>query len=150
MFYGLVMRTRSERECAGVLPIKGESMRTVLTAAAACCVVISGCASVVRGVNEDVAIEVTPANAEIRTSAGHACTGPCVINVPRKKEFTVTASAPGYQTETIDIDTRISGKGAAGMAGNVIIGGVIGVGVDAVSGATLDHYPKPVPGKPVS
>ena len=119
-------------------------MKTVFTAAAACCLALSGCASVVRGVNEDVAIEVTPANAEIRTSAGHACTGPCVINVPRKKEFTVTASAPGYQTETIDVDTRVSGKGAAGMAGNVIIGGVVGVGVDAVSGATLDHYPNPV------
>ena len=42
------------------------------------------------------------------------------------------------------MDTRFSGKGAAGMAGNVIVGGVIGVGVDAVSGATLDHYPNPV------
>ncbi len=89
-------------------------------------------------------IDVTPANAEIRTSAGHACTGSCVINVPRKKEFTVTASARGYQTEIVDVDTRVSGKGAAGMAGNAIIGGVIGVGVDAVSGATLDHYPNPV------
>jgi len=119
-------------------------MNRVFCAATAGCLVLSGCASVVRGVNEDVRIEVTPANAEIRTSAGHACTGPCVVNVPRKKEFTVTASAPGYQTETIDVDTRVSGKGAAGMAGNVIIGGVVGVGVDAVSGATLDHYPNPV------
>lgn len=119
-------------------------MKAYFCAAAAGCLVLGGCASVVRGVNEDVRIEVTPANAEIRTSAGHACTGPCVINVPRKKEFTVTASAPGYQTETIDVDTRVSGKGAIGMAGNAIIGGVIGVGVDAVSGATLDHFPNPV------
>ena len=119
-------------------------MNSFLTASAAGCLVLSGCASVVRGVNEDVAIHVTPANAEIRTSAGHACTGPCVINVPRKKEFMVTASAPGYQTEVIDVDTRFSGKGAAGIAGNVIVGGVIGVGVDAVSGATLDHFPNPV------
>lgn len=119
-------------------------MKRTAIAAVAGSIALSGCASVVRGVNEDVAIQVTPANAEIRTSAGHACTGPCVINVPRKKEFTVTASAPGYQTETIAVETRVSGKGAAGMAGNVIIGGVVGVGVDAVSGATLDHYPNPV------
>jgi hypothetical protein len=119
-------------------------MKHILVAAAAGSLTLSGCASVVRGVNEDVTIQVTPANAEIRTSAGHACTGPCVINVPRKKEFTVTASAPGYQTEVIDVDTRFSGKGAAGIAGNVIVGGVIGVGVDAVSGATLDHFPNPV------
>ena len=30
------------------------------------------------------------------------------------------------------------------MAGNVLIGGVIGVGVDSVSGATLDHSSNPV------
>jgi hypothetical protein len=119
-------------------------MNHILVLAASGCLMLQGCASVVRGVNEDVTIQVTPAHAEIRTSAGHACTGPCVVNVPRKKEFTVTASAPGYQTEVIDVDTRVSGKGAAGMAGNVIVGGVIGVGVDAVSGATLDHYPNPV------
>ena len=106
-------------------------MSCKIVAAALSCVVLQGCASVVRGVNEDVEIDVTPANAEIRTSAGHACTGSCVINVPRKKEFTVTASASGYQTEIVDVDTRVSGKGAAGMAGNAIIGGVIGVGVDA-------------------
>ncbi len=67
-----------------------------------------------------------------------------MINVPRKKEFTLTASAPGYQSQVIDVETRVSGKGAAGMAGNVLLGGVIGVGVDAATGATLDHYPNPV------
>jgi hypothetical protein len=28
--------------------------------------------------------------------------------------------------------------------GNVIVGGVVGVGVDAVSGAALEHVPNPV------
>ncbi|MFC5385149.1 hypothetical protein ACFPLB_04115 [Aquamicrobium segne] len=37
----------------------------------------------------------------------------------------------------------MSGEGAAGLAGNVLIGGLIGVGVDAATGATLDHYPNP-------
>ncbi|ODN67823.1 hypothetical protein [Methylobrevis pamukkalensis] len=32
----------------------------------------------------------------------------------------------------------------AGTAGNIILGGVIGVGVDAVTGATLSHTPNPV------
>ncbi|WP_246251740.1 hypothetical protein [Parasulfitobacter algicola] len=34
--------------------------------------------------------------------------------------------------------------GAAGMAGNVLIGGVIGIGVDAATGATQNLEPNPV------
>jgi len=37
----------------------------------------------------------------------------------------------------------MSGNGAAGLARNILVGGVIGVGVDAVTGATLDHFPNP-------
>ena len=118
--------------------IKGSS---ALVLGALC---LTGCASVTRGVNEDVQIKVNPSNAKIRTSTGHACTGSCTINVPRKKTFTVTASAPGYQTEIIEVETRVGGKGAVALAGNAIVGGVIGIGVDAVSGAALDHYPNPV------
>lgn len=105
---------------------------------------LQGCGTVVRGTTEDITINVTPENAKITSTTAHSCVGPCVINVPRKQEFTLTASAPGYQTQIVDVKTGVSGKGAAGMAGNIVLGGLIGAGVDAVSGATLDHYPNPV------
>ncbi|WAP67077.1 hypothetical protein [Jiella pelagia] len=54
------------------------------------------------------------------------------------------ASKPGYQTETVQVSTEVSGGGAAGMAGNILLGGVVGIGVDAVTGAALDHTPNPV------
>lgn len=44
---------------------------------------------------------------------------------------------------SIEIKTKVVGAGAAGFAGNVLIGGVIGMGVDAATGAALDHYPNP-------
>jgi hypothetical protein len=31
-----------------------------------------------------------------------------------------------------------------GFAGNVLIGGVVGMAADAATGATLEHYPSPV------
>ena len=40
--------------------------------------------------------------------------------------------------------TRIANAGAAGFAGNILLGGIIGMGVDAASGAALEHYPNPV------
>jgi hypothetical protein len=38
----------------------------------------------------------------------------------------------------------MSGGGGAGMAGNVIFGGLIGAGVDATSGALKKLEPNPV------
>ncbi|WP_310619469.1 translation initiation factor 2 [Flexibacterium corallicola] len=107
-------------------------------------IMLQGCGTVVRGTSEDVVINVEPAHAKVTSTTAHTCTGPCVIKVSRKQEMTLTASAPGYQTEVLNVGTRVSGKGAAGMAGNVLIGGFVGMGVDAASGATLDHYPNPV------
>lgn len=40
--------------------------------------------------------------------------------------------------------TELVGNGAAGLAGNVLIGGVIGMGTDVATGATQDHKPNPV------
>lgn len=104
----------------------------------------SGCASVVRGTTEKVVITAEPADAAIRTSLGHSCpSGPCSVEVSRKEEFTAYAEKDGYKPGSIYLATKTSGKGAAGMAGNIVVGGIIGVGVDAATGATLDHYPNP-------
>ena len=40
--------------------------------------------------------------------------------------------------------SQVAGAGAAGMAGNVLIGGLIGIGVDAASGATKELKPNPL------
>lgn len=106
---------------------------------------LAGCASVVRGTSEDVRIETTPADAVITTSLGNGCpASPCVVSVKRKLAFSVTATREGYETAIVEVKTKVSGEGAAGFAGNVVAGGVIGMGVDAVNGAALDHVPNPV------
>lgn len=118
----------------------------MLKVAAAICMVgiLSGCGSIIRGTSEDVAINATPAGTKIQTSNGFRCDTSCVIKVPRRDTFQVVASRAGYQTETVFVDTEISGGGVAGVAGNVLLGGVIGIGVDTYNGAGLDHTPNPV------
>jgi hypothetical protein len=91
-----------------------------------------------------VQINSSPPEAQARTSMGHVCTTPCTLQFNRKDEFSVLISKPGYHTAEIAVTTRVAGAGAAGFAGNVLVGGVVGMGVDAVSGATLEHYPNPV------
>lgn len=75
---------------------------------------------------------------------GHVCVTPCTLQFSRKDEFSIVFSKPGFHSAQIDVKTRVAAGGAAGFAGNVLLGGVVGMGVDAVSGATLEHFPNPV------
>ena len=106
---------------------------------------VSSCATVMRGTTEDVVINYTPKDSSVSTSLNHTCkSSPCIVKVPRKEAFSVTASKPGYDSQTVHVGTKVSGRGAAGLAGNIVAGGIIGVGVDAATGASKDHYPNPV------
>ncbi|MEP0236206.1 translation initiation factor 2 [Roseibium sp.] len=106
---------------------------------------LGGCATVTRGTSEDVAIYVSPEGAEATSSTGHSCERfPCSIEVSRKTEFSVTAKLDGYEPQTVFVRSDVAPGGAAGLAGNILVGGIIGAGVDVASGATLSHLPNPV------
>jgi hypothetical protein len=106
---------------------------------------LAGCASVTRGFNDTVEIYYDPPQTKVSTNLGHVCTSsPCSLEIPRKKSFTVTAELDGYAPQTVQVESKLAPGGVAGMAGNVLVGGVIGVGIDAATGATLEHFPNPV------
>ncbi len=105
---------------------------------------LGGCATVTRGTTSQVQINSEPSGAAVRTSLNQTCTTPCTLQVSRKDEFAVTFSKPGYTDEQVEVKTQIAGSGAAGFAGNILVGGVIGMGVDAATGSTLEHVPNPV------
>ncbi len=119
--------------------------RVLLVAAiAAPCV---GCASVTRGTTENISISSTPAGAtaevtglEVPTS----CVTPCVVQAKRNADITVTVNKEGYEPQVIPLTKEVPPTGAAGFAGNVLLGGLVGMGVDAATGAALDHKPNPV------
>lgn len=69
---------------------------------------------------------------------------PCVVIAKRNAEITVTVNKEGYETQVIPLTREIPGSGAAGFAGNVLLGGLVGMGVDAATGAAMDHKPNPV------
>ncbi|MEM9630571.1 MAG: translation initiation factor 2 [Pseudomonadota bacterium] len=129
--------------CAGRITLMKRTF--VVSTLLACGMALSACASVTRGTTETVMIYASPDGAQIGTSIGLTCnTSPCSLEVSRKTKFAVTVSKEGYKTQTVQVTTAVAPGGVAGMAGNVLVGGVIGVGIDAASGATLDHKPNPV------
>ena len=105
---------------------------------------VTGCASVTRGTTNQVQINSSPPEAHARTSMGHSCTTPCTLQFARRDEFTVLISKPGYHSVEIPVRTQVAGAGVAGFAGNIVLGGAVGMVVDASTGATLEHVPNPV------
>jgi hypothetical protein len=112
-----------------------------VTAAA---LLVAACATVTRGTTNQIQIMSEPSGASVRTSLNQTCTTPCTLTVGRKDEFSITVSLPGYVDQIVEVKTRLAGAGAAGFVGNVVVGGVIGMGADAVTGATLEHFPNPI------
>lgn len=106
---------------------------------------LGACASVTRGTTDVFVVETTPSGAQVKTTNSFACDAtPCSFKMPRKSEFQVTVSKPGYVSTTHSITNKVSGAGSAGMAGNILVGGLIGVGVDAYTGAMKDLTPNPL------
>ncbi len=74
-------------------------MKIYALAAAAVC--LSGCATVTRGTNDTWTVNTTPAGAAVKTSNSYACDStPCTFKMPRKSEFDVTITKPGYKVWT--------------------------------------------------
>lgn len=105
---------------------------------------IIGCASVTRGTKDTLVVESDPVGAIVRLSTGQSGKTPTSFQLPRKMAFDVYLEKEGYEPLTVHVSSQISGKGSLGVAGNVLVGGLVGVGVDAITGAAKDLKPNPV------
>ncbi|HEX8525795.1 hypothetical protein [Allosphingosinicella sp.] len=105
---------------------------------------LSACATITRGTKQDYVIETDPAGAQIALSTGQECVSPCRLRLPRKHDFVVTATSPGYDTATVQVESSMRAGGGAAMAGNAIFGGLIGGAVDASNGSLKDLRPNPL------
>lgn len=120
-------------------------MKAQVLAAALIAACVGACGSITRGTTEKMAFLTEPPGALMTTTKGYACPAtPCSLDVDRSDEFDVTFTKPGYQPQMVPVRTKVAGTGAAGFAGNLLAGGVIGMGVDAATGAAMDHTPNPV------
>lgn len=106
---------------------------------------LSACATITRGQHEAWEVQTSPPGASVKTSLGDYCAStPCSIRMKREAEFTADVTKPGYEAVKVSVTHTTAGAGGAGMAGNLILGGVIGAVIDANTGATQRLTPNPV------
>lgn len=108
---------------------------------AACTSVLGGCASIVEGTDQQVIVNSSPEGARCALTRDGALLGiadptPQALTLSKSKnDVTIVCEKAGYNEATAILDSEFE----AMTLGNLIIGGVIGVGVDAATGA-LNEY----------
>src|SRR5438309_1798964 len=106
------------------------------------------CATITRGPHDKLYVKSEPSGAEVQLSSGERGVTPAKFVKNRRESFTVTVSKVGYVAQTVKVVSKMSATGGTAMVGNVIAGAgvlsVIGIGVDAGTGAMLGLYPNPV------
>lgn len=111
-----------------------------LAAAAALAVCLSGCASIIKGSSDSIAITTPPttgANCTLTNPRGSwSVVSPGAVTVQRSKgDVDIVCKKEGWADATGRIPSDFQGW----TLGNILIGGIIGVGVDASTGAMNDY-----------
>ncbi len=106
---------------------------------------LPACATITRGKTEAYTVGTTPPGAQVSFSNGLTCPStPCTLKMDRKPGFVVTIEKEGYETVQANVVSSVASGGGAAMAGNVLVGGLIGAAVDASSGAMNNLTPNPL------
>jgi uncharacterized protein YceK len=101
---------------------------------------LSGCATIVHGTTQDINITTDPSGADLNVDGSEHYKSPAKITMKRKEDHMIEVAMEGYQKETVNIKSVISGA----VAGNILAGGIIGWGVDAASGGQYRLVPENV------
>ncbi len=115
---------------------------------------VGGCATVVRGTKDKVTFESEPTAAKVVVESVDKdklgpfdCTAPCSLKLKRNRDWNVVFSLSGFKDAKGFLKSKPSGGGVASGLGNALAGGVIGLGVDAGTGAMHDLFPNPMKAK---
>jgi PEGA domain len=107
-------------------------------------VLFTSCATITRGSHDKLTVLSEPSRATVVLSSGEKGVTPTTFVKGRRDNFTVTVSKAGYVSQTVNVESKVSATGGTARTRNVLLGGPIGVTVDAVSGAYNSLYPNPV------
>jgi len=95
--------------------------------------VLSGCGALMHGSGQTIDVESSPSGAKVETlpNMGTFVT-PTKMNLVRKHSYVLTVSSPGYTPGTFNIRNRF---GIGTVIADVLLGGLVGVIVDGVTGS---------------
>lgn len=102
---------------------------------------LSGCATIVHlGSNEELTVSSEPSGATVVIDGTERGVTPLATKVERKKDHAVVLTKEGFEEAQSRVESHISWW----IAGNVILGGLVGILVDVMSGGGYTIEPDAV------
>jgi len=92
---------------------------------------LSSCATILSGTTDPVRFTSKPSGAEVYANGNYVGTTPCSVDL-KKKDYSVELRLKGYQTGRASIS---SSTGGGWIIADVLFGGLVGIVVDAATGA---------------
>lgn len=94
-----------------------------------------GCASILTGTSQKVSFSSDPSGAKVEIQpSGLQGTTPFAVDLKKGRGYTVTAKKEGYEKAVQSIGTTLNGW----FLGNLLLGGLIGMIIDASNGSYLN------------
>lgn len=101
---------------------------------------LSGCATIMSGTTQKVSVSSQPGGATAKVDNNMSAKTPAVFTLERKSDHTIEISKEGYKTTTVLLKKTFNGA----TTGNILLGGIIGTGIDAASGSMNKLIPERV------
>lgn len=99
---------------------------------------LSGSATIISGTTQKIMVTSAPSDATAKADNTITMKTPATFTLERKSDHTVEVSKEGYKTASVMIQRTFNGA----AAGNLLLGGIIGGGVDMASGASSKLVPE--------
>ncbi len=109
----------------------------LITCSLALTLLMSSCATIVSGSRQNVKFSSNPSTATIFIDEVEVGKTPFEIKLARKSEHSVMIKLEGYQT----YQTKLTKKFNGWFVGNILIGGLIGIIIDPITGAIYNLSP---------
>jgi hypothetical protein len=100
-----------------------------------------GCASIIHGTRQNVAINSTPSGVKVTKQGVHIGTTPAVVELKRgNKHIVLRFEKDGYEPIEIAMTNKVSGW----IVGNILFGGIIGLVIDFITGGAYNLTPEEI------
>lgn len=101
---------------------------------------LTSCATIMHGSRQSIGITSNPSNASVWIDSMYLGNTPIIVELARNNNHSLKIELEGFQPYEAIFTRQLSGW----IFGNIIFGGIIGIAVDAVSGAIFRLTPEQI------
>jgi len=115
-------------------------MNKLLLAVVLCLICFVNCSTMMIGSTQKIDVYSKPEMATVKVNDMNAGVTPCTLELKRTGDYSIRLELPGYNEKTVYLERKYSGW----FFCNILLGGIVGMFIDAMTGAIYVYDPKEI------